>query len=63
MVLWDEVSLSYIMSDDVTLADGPTYRHRGFSLDTVRNFISVEKIKEVKNSLAVAIAHIAIEGH
>ena len=47
MVLWDEVSLSYIMLDNVSLSDGPAYSHRGFSLDTVRNFISVEKIEEV----------------
>ena len=43
--------MSFIMLDNVALSDSPAYSHRGFSLDTVRNFIPVEKLKEVKKFL------------
>ena len=51
LVLWDDVSMGYIMSDNVSISDDPAYSHRGFSLDTVRNFMPIEKIKEVLFSI------------
>ena len=44
---WDEVNGRNIMMDHVLISDRPAYTHRGISLDTVRNFISLDKIKQV----------------
>ena len=47
MVVWDEVREKYLMPDNVNITDNPTFTHRGMSLDTVRNFISIDTIKKV----------------
>ena len=41
------VSGAYVRLSDVRIEDRPELPHRGLSLDTVRNFISIEKIKKV----------------
>ena len=47
MVVWDEVKMKYLMLDNVNITDYPSFTHRGMSLDTVRNFISIDTIKKV----------------
>ena len=50
MILWDDKTRQYKMLNNVTISDGPVFTHRGISLDTVRNYISVDKIKQVRDS-------------
>lgn len=49
---WDSIDTAYIIQDGVHIEDQPFYPHRGISLDTARNFISVDKIKEVIDSIS-----------
>ena len=46
-IVWDEMSGAYFRLSNVTVEDKPEFPHRGLSLDTVRNFISIDKIKKV----------------
>merc|ERR1711915_649748 len=49
---WDSYNSRFVILDDVWVADEPHYMHRGFSLDTSRNFYSVEEIKQLIDSLS-----------
>merc|ERR1712110_190809 len=51
-IVWDEVSGAYVRLSDIRVEDRPEFPHRGLSLDTVRNFISIEKIIKVVDSLS-----------
>ena len=46
-IVWDEMSGAYFRLADISVEDSPEFPHRGLSLDTVRNFISIEKLKKV----------------
>ena len=37
LVFYDSLSLSFLLSCDVAISDGPFYRHRGVMLDTARS--------------------------
>ena len=50
MIVWDDKTRQYKMLNNVNISDGPVFTHRGISLDTVRNYISVDKIKQVRDS-------------
>ena len=43
------------MSDDVTIQDWPQFPHRGISLDTARNFVSVPTLKKVGGSISIFV--------
>ena len=49
MILWDDKTREYKMLNNVNITDGPVFSHRGISLDTVRNYISVRKIQQVRS--------------
>jgi len=49
---WDSYNSQFVILDNVTVEDEPHYIHRGFSLDTSRNFYSVEEIKLLIDSLS-----------
>ena len=42
------------MSDDVTIQDWPQFPHRGISLDTARNFVSVPTLKKVGVGVSIS---------
>lgn len=45
LIFYDDVSFKLLLTDYVHIEDGPKYGHRGISLDTARNYYSVEAIK------------------
>ena len=50
-----QVGGRYIVSDDVTVQDWPQFPHRGISLDTARNFVSVPTLKKVGVSISIFV--------
>ena len=50
-----QVGGRYIVSDDVTIQDWPQFPHRGISLDTARNFVSVPTLKKVGVSISIFV--------
>ena len=48
-----QVGGRYIVSDEVTVQDWPQFPHRGISLDTARNFVSVPTLKKVGVSISI----------
>ena len=52
LVQFDHMEDSYLISADVNIEDGPHYPHRGVMLDTARNFISVDMIKTLIDSMS-----------
>ena len=49
---WDPFTQTHIIADEVRVEDFPAFPHRGVMLDTARHFISVEKIKELIDSMS-----------
>ena len=49
---WDPVTNTFIMVDEAVVEDGPAFPHRGIMLDTARHFISVDKMKELVDSMS-----------
>ena len=49
MILWDDKTHEYKMLNNVNITDGPEFSHRGISLDTVRNYISLDKMAHTMN--------------
>jgi len=49
---WDAEDEKFLIVNSAQITDSPVYKHRGLSLDTVRNFISVGKIESVLDSLS-----------
>lgn len=49
---WDPFTRTHIIADEVRVEDSPVFPHRGVMLDTARHFISVEKIKELIDSMS-----------
>jgi len=52
LIQFDSVEDSYLISADVNIEDSPHYPHRGVMLDTARNFISVDMIKTLIDSMS-----------
>ena len=44
LVFYDSLSLSFLLSCDVAISDGPFYRHRGVMLDTARSVLVLQKV-------------------
>ncbi|XP_059489580.1 chitooligosaccharidolytic beta-N-acetylglucosaminidase [Neocloeon triangulifer] len=52
LVVWSDVDGSLVLPSGVQVSDKPKYAHRGFLLDTARNFFSVESIKRTIDAMA-----------
>ncbi len=53
--LWayDEINDAFIIfAGNVVIEDSPEFRHRGASIDTVRNFVSVDVLQRTIDGLA-----------
>lgn len=47
LFIYDDVTDRLLVRHEITFSDAPVYRHRGASLDTARNFFSVDSIKRL----------------
>ncbi|TRY67678.1 hypothetical protein TCAL_02945 [Tigriopus californicus] len=54
LIEFDEVKNSFIILDDVEIEDEPEFTHRGISVDTSRNFISVEVLKRIIDGMGAS---------
>lgn len=58
LVIYDDVTDRLLVRHEIRFSDGPVYRHRGVSLDTSRNYFSVENIKRLIGKLNLSISFI-----
>jgi hexosaminidase len=49
---WDPATSQFVILDQALIHDQPFFPHRGVSLDSARNFIPVETIKEMLDSMS-----------
>lgn len=54
LIEFDEVKNGFIILDDVIIEDEPEFAHRGISVDTSRNFISVEVLKRIIDGMGAS---------
>ncbi|CAH1394321.1 unnamed protein product [Nezara viridula] len=54
LIVRDSFSGSILTPSSVEIFDGPSYTHRGLTLDTARNFISVPAIKRTLDAMAAS---------
>ena len=59
------MSGAYFRLAEVSVEDEPEFPHRGLSLDTVRNFISINKLKKVfqKYNLEALLLNSVMKGN
>lgn len=53
LMTYDDFTNTFRMLNNLNLNDGPSYPHRGISMDTSRNFYSVDDIKRTLDGLAM----------
>jgi hexosaminidase len=53
LIVFDDFKDELVILDDVEIEDAPKYKHRGISMDTSRNYYTVEDIKRVIDGLAM----------
>ncbi|XP_059613001.1 chitooligosaccharidolytic beta-N-acetylglucosaminidase isoform X2 [Phlebotomus argentipes] len=53
LIIYDDIRTELQLISDVTIEDAPAFKHRGISLDTSRNYYSVEAIKRTIDALAM----------
>ena len=51
---FDDVRRKYITLSSLELSDSPAFKHRGLSLDTSRNFVSVPILKQIIDGLGAS---------
>jgi hexosaminidase len=52
LVVYSDLDSSTVVPSSVELTDAPKYPHRGFLLDTSRNYFSVQSIKRTIDAMA-----------
>lgn len=52
LLVFDEISNSILIPEEVIIDDEPAYQHRGILLDTARSFYSVKSIKKMLDAMA-----------
>jgi len=53
LVVYSDLDGTTVVPSSVELTDAPKYPHRGFLLDTSRNYFSVDSIKRTIDAMAV----------
>lgn len=51
LIIYDDVTDRLLIRHEITFSDGPAYHHRGISLDTSRNFFTVDTLKRLLGKL------------
>ena len=52
LITWDERSNSLVVIQNAHIEDAPVFAHRGFSIDTSRNYIEVSILKRIIDGLS-----------
>ena len=52
LMAFDDVKQKFVIIKDVVIQDSPVFTHRGVLLDSARNFMSIETIKNVIKGMA-----------
>jgi len=52
LIVWDSQSSSFLLPSQLEIEDSPAFPHRGVMLDTARNFIPIENIKKLLDSMS-----------
>lgn len=55
LMVYDDFNHAMVVLDTVGIIDSPAYAHRGISMDTSRNFYSVDDIKKTIDGMATVI--------
>lgn len=53
LIVFDDFNDELLILDEVEIEDEPKYKHRGISMDTSRNYFTVDDIKRVIDGLAM----------
>lgn len=53
LVGYDELKQAFIINSQIDISDGPAFKHRGILMDSSRNFMPLDVIKNVINGLAM----------
>lgn len=53
LIVFDDIRRELQVVADIDIIDGPAYPHRGFMLDTSRNYIAIPKIKKTVDTMAM----------
>lgn len=52
LIAWDDTVENYLLVSDSVITDSPAFVHRGFLVDTSRNFINVATIKKILDGMS-----------
>ena len=52
LITWDELSNSLVVIKDAPIEDSPVLPHRGFTLDTARNYMEIPLLKRIIDGLS-----------
>ncbi len=52
LIEFDEAGRHFVILSDVEIEDGPEFPHRGISLDTSRNFVTMDVLKDIVQGMA-----------
>lgn len=52
LITWDELSNSLVMIQNAHIEDTPVFAHRGFSIDTSRNYVEISLLKRIIDGLS-----------
>lgn len=52
LVTWDEISNSLVVVQNAHIEDSPVFAHRGFAIDTARNYMEVSLLKRIIDGLS-----------
>jgi hexosaminidase len=52
LITWDELSNSLVVIQNAHIEDSPVFPHRGFAVDTARNYMEISLIKRIIDGLS-----------
>ena len=52
LITWDELSNSLVVIKNAHIEDSPVFSHRGFTIDTARNYMEISLLKRIIDGLS-----------